>query len=79
VGLLGGERKALTAKGAKVKQQGMQKTYCYTDTGVVLLYVPIRRPEVNLLRTLVFQLDADAFIITGQGYTACGEGFQLGK
>jgi uncharacterized membrane-anchored protein YitT (DUF2179 family) len=57
----------------------MQKTYCYTDTGVVLLYVPIRRPEVNLLRTLVFQLDADAFIITGQGYTACGEGFQLGK
>ena len=48
----------------------------YTGQERHVLFVAVSRPEVNELRALVFDVDADAFIVVGQGQTAYGEGFQ---
>jgi uncharacterized membrane-anchored protein YitT (DUF2179 family) len=47
----------------------------YTGQERSILFVTINRPQVNELRHLVMQVDADAFMVIGQGHTAYGEGF----
>ncbi len=50
-------------------------TGMYTSKTRHVLFVTVRRPEISLLRQLVFNLDPDAFIVVGQGHSAYGEGF----
>ncbi|MBN2471459.1 MAG: YitT family protein [Anaerolineae bacterium] len=50
-------------------------TGMYTNKPRHILFVTVRRPEVSLLRQLVFSLDPEAFIVVGQGHSAYGEGF----
>ncbi len=58
---------------------GWQGKGMYTAQERYILFVTIRRPEVNDLRELVFRIDPDAFIVIGQGHNAYGEGFKPGK
>jgi uncharacterized membrane-anchored protein YitT (DUF2179 family) len=47
----------------------------YTGKERQVLFVSVRRPEINDLKQIVFAADPDAFIVVGQGHTAYGEGF----
>lgn len=47
----------------------------YTHTERAILYVTISRAQVGELRKIVQQIDAEAFIVIGQGHTAYGRGF----
>lgn len=47
----------------------------YTDQTRHVLFVTVRRPEISTLRQSIFAVDADAFIVVGQGHSAYGEGF----
>lgn len=48
----------------------------YTGAERTVLYVVITRSEVALLKTLVREADAQAFIVIGQAHEALGEGFR---
>jgi uncharacterized membrane-anchored protein YitT (DUF2179 family) len=52
-----------------------QATGMYTQQTRHMLYVTIGRSQVQDLRRLIAQADADAFLVIGQGHTAYGEGF----
>lgn len=47
----------------------------YTEQARTVLFVTVTRPEINELRSLIFSVDSEAFIVIGQGQTAYGEGF----
>ncbi len=48
----------------------------YTDQPHSVLYVTIARSQVNALRRIVTSVDANAFMVIGQGHAAYGEGFK---
>jgi uncharacterized membrane-anchored protein YitT (DUF2179 family) len=48
----------------------------YTGQERAVLFVTVRRHQVNDLRHLVFSIDPQSFIVIGQGHMAYGEGFQ---
>lgn len=51
----------------------------YTGTERPVLYCVITRPEVTRLKTLVSEVDPNAFMVIGQAHEALGEGFHLLK
>ncbi len=48
----------------------------YTNQPHSVLYVTISRAQVNALRRIVTSVDANAFMVIGQGHAAYGEGFK---
>ena len=48
----------------------------FTEQPHTILYVTVSRAQVNELRRLVRQADADAFVVIGQGHSAYGQGFK---
>lgn len=48
----------------------------YTGQPRTVLFVTVTRPEINELRSLIFAVDPQAFIVIGHGQTAYGEGFR---
>ncbi|MFW5748504.1 MAG: YitT family protein [Chloroflexota bacterium] len=50
-------------------------TGMYTGEERMILFVTVARPQVSLLRTVVFEVDPTAFVIVGQGHVAYGSGF----
>ncbi len=48
----------------------------YTERQHTVLFVTVARPQVNVLRRLVFQVDPNAFVVIGQGHVAYGRGFK---
>jgi len=48
----------------------------FTEKPHTVLFITISRPQVNLLREIVFAVDPRAFIVIGQGHVAYGEGFK---
>jgi len=51
----------------------------YTEKEHSFLYVTIARAQVHELRSLVSDVDSNAFIVIGQGHTAYGAGFKRSK
>lgn len=51
-------------------------TGMYTERQHTVLFVTVARPQVNVLRRLVFQADPNAFVVIGQGHVAYGRGFK---
>ncbi len=54
----------------------LQGTGAYTGESRPVLYCVITRSEVSQLKTIVQELDPDAFIVVGQAHEALGEGFK---
>ena len=48
----------------------------FTEQTHSVLYVTIGRAQVNALRRCVFETDANAFVVIGQGHSAYGHGFR---
>jgi len=48
----------------------------FTGQPHTILYVTVSRAQVNELRRLVRQADANAFVVIGQGHSAYGQGFK---
>jgi len=51
-------------------------TGAYTGTEREVLYCVITRSEVNQMKELVREVDANAFIVIGQAHEVLGEGFR---
>ncbi len=51
-------------------------TGVYTGTERCMLYCVITRSEVSVLKSLVREVDPDAFIVIGQAHEVLGEGFR---
>lgn len=48
----------------------------YSGQGKQVLYVVVTRSEVAQLKTLIHEVDPDAFVVIGQAHEALGEGFK---
>jgi uncharacterized membrane-anchored protein YitT (DUF2179 family) len=48
----------------------------YSGEGKQVLYVVVTRSEVAQLKTLIHEVDPDAFVVIGQAHEALGEGFK---
>jgi len=48
----------------------------YTGSERTVLYCVISRAEVSQLKTLIFEVDAEAFMVIGTAHEALGEGFK---
>jgi uncharacterized membrane-anchored protein YitT (DUF2179 family) len=51
-------------------------TGAYTGTARPVLYCVVNRSEIQQLKTIVHELDPQAFMVIGQAHEALGEGFQ---
>ncbi len=54
----------------------LQGTGAYTGTDRPVLYVVISRAEVNQVKSLVHEVDPQAFMVISQAHEALGEGFK---
>jgi uncharacterized membrane-anchored protein YitT (DUF2179 family) len=48
----------------------------FTEKPHSVLFVTVARPQVNILRRMIAQIDPNAFVVIGQGHVAYGEGFK---
>ena len=54
----------------------LRGTGAYTGTERPVIYCVIMRSEVTQLKTIVHDIDPQAFIVIGQAHEAFGEGFK---
>ncbi len=54
----------------------LEGTGAYTGKRRPVLYCVVTRSEVNKIKALVHNIDADAFIVVGEAHEALGEGFK---
>jgi uncharacterized membrane-anchored protein YitT (DUF2179 family) len=79
----------ITDKGEAISQAVMDNLHrgvtrlaakgMYTQQDHDMLYITVTRSQVNELRQLVQDIDANAFLVIGLGHTAYGQGFKAVK
>jgi uncharacterized membrane-anchored protein YitT (DUF2179 family) len=74
-----GEGEAIAARVLEELERGvtiLEGTGAYTGAGRPVLYCVISRAEVATLKSIVHEVDPQAFMVIGVAHEALGEGFR---